>query len=313
MWIGICLATGLTAVFLISRALFLGEIESYPGDFRMAVIHILLSAYIASAYVYLLQAAKNSVVELEPVIEANPELRIDMDRAGTHLWWGLVIAGLMGILVGIYATNVTTIGSDPWDWQQTGFDTRWMRVLGPIIGWLAGCMLYVLAVESTRLSKLTDSILSFDLLDLDPYLPFITTGLTNALLVVGLVSVMALFLLEPGFFILMIQLFSVIAVFAWIGLMLPLRGIRRKIKQAKRQELEWCRQALKLARDELKTGRGSQQSLTEILSYKSMLEDIRNWPFDSPSLTRFALYLLIPIGSMFGGVLVERGMDFFFP
>lgn len=208
---------------------------------------------------------------------------------------------------------MTTIGSDPWDWQQTGFDTRWMRVLGPVIGWLNGCMLYVLAVESTRLSKLSDSILSFDLLDLEAYQPFIRMGLTNALLVMGLVSLLALFLFEPGFRLLMIQLFSVIAVFAWIGLILPIRGIRRRINGAKKKELDWCRQTLKLARDNLKTGQGGQQTISEVLSYRSMLEDIRNWPFDSPSITRFALYLLIPVGSMFGGAFVERGLDFFFP
>ena len=56
-----------------------------------------------------------------------------------------------------------------------------------------------------------------------------------------------------------------------------------------------------------------QQSIAEMVAYKTMIENIRNWPFDNPSLTRFALYLLIPIGSMIGGALVERGLDFFFP
>jgi hypothetical protein len=208
---------------------------------------------------------------------------------------------------------VTTFGSDPWSWQQTNFDARWMRVLGPFTNWWMGCILFVLVVESRRLSELSDSIHSLDLLDLGPYQPLIRQGLTNALLVIGIVSVLSLFLMEPGFLLLMIQVFSVFAVFAWVGLMLPLRGIRRKINSAKEEEQKWCRQALKSARNQLKSGSAEQQSIAELVAYRNMIENIRNWPFDSPSLSRFALYLLIPVGSMVGGALVERGLDLFFP
>ena len=95
--------------------------------------------------------------------------------------------------------------------------------------------------------------------------------------------------------------------------MLPLRGIRRKFRQEKERELDWCRQALRTSRAQLKSGLEHQPGIAEIMAYKNMIEDIRNWPFDNPSLTRFALYLLIPLGSIFGGALVERGLDFFFP
>jgi hypothetical protein len=279
----------------------------------MAIIHILLTAYTASVYAYLLMAARTSVDDLKPVIGSTPTLKTTIDRVGTHLWWGLVLAGLTGILGGIYATNMTTFGSDPWDWQQTKFDARWMRILGPFFNWWMGCILYVIVVESARLSQLSDSIQSLDLLNLSPYQPLIRQGLTNALLVIGLVSVLSLFLLEPGFLILMLQFFSGFAIFAWIGMMLPLRGIRKKINAAKEEELRWCQQALRSARDQLKSGSVDQQSIAEMVAYKTMIENIRNWPFDNPSLSRFALYLLIPVGSMVGGALVERGLDFFFP
>lgn len=293
--------------------LVVGDVSSSTGDYRMAIVHLLLTGYASTAYVILLQAARRSVEELRPVLDLTTDIQIIMDRAGTYGRWGLMAAGVSGVLIGLYATVVTTVGPEPWDWELTNFDARWMRVLGPIFGWWIGCMMYVLAVESSRLSQLSDSIRSLDLLDLQPYEPLIRLGLTNVLLLVGLASVLTLFLFEPGFAVLMIQVFCILAVFSWIGLMLPLRGIRRKIKESKQEELDWCRQSLKSARDELKTGADVQQSITEIIAYKAILEDIRNWPFDSPSLTRFALYLLIPVGSMFGGAFVERGLDFFLP
>lgn len=300
-------------MFVIGRVLSDAGANSTPGDFRLAIIHILLTAYTASAYAYLLTATIRTAHDLAPIVEHAPQGQSILDRVGKHLWWGLVLAGVFGVLIDVYATNATTIGSDPWDWRQNNYDSFWMRVLGPFMSWWMGCLLYVLVVESLRLSKLSASITSLDLLDLLPYKPLIRQGLTNALLVVGMSSVLSLFLLEPGYALLMIQILTVFAIFAWIGLMLPLRGIRKNIRIAKEEELDWCQQALKRARVQLKTSANDHQSIVEIAAYKSVIESVRNWPFDNPTLVRFALYLLIPIGSMFGGAIVERGLDIFLP
>ena len=93
--------------------------------------------------------------------------------------------------------------------------------------------------------------------------------------------------------------------------MFPLRGIRRKISVAKQQVLDWCTLKLKTARDELKSGVGEKNSITEIVAYQTMIENVRNWPFDNSTLTRFALFLLIPLGSWLGGAVAELGLDLF--
>ena len=93
--------------------------------------------------------------------------------------------------------------------------------------------------------------------------------------------------------------------------MLPLRGIRKKIQAAKKNELDWCGRALTIARDVLKSGTGEQRSFAEIMAYRTTIENIRNWPFDNPTLVRFSLYLFIPLGSWLGGAFVERGLDLF--
>ena len=232
-----------------------------------------------------------------------------LDSIGKFVWWRLLLAALFGVMVNIYATTVTTVGSDPWVWQAQNLEAKWMRVLGPLFcGWL-GCLQYVLVSESFRLSLLSKDIEAFDLLNLQPYQPLIKQGLTNVLVVVAATSIVALFLFEPGFDNLLIQLSIPLAVFAWIGLMLPLNGIRRKIKQAKAKELDWCNQALLESRTRFKAGAETKYSLAEVIAYKNLIEEIRNWPFENPTLVRFALYLLIPLGSMFGGAVFERGLD----
>jgi hypothetical protein len=305
-WIGVGIATVLLIVFLVSGNLF-GDVRSTSGDFRLAIIHILLSAYVPSAYVYLISVTKNVAQDMAPLFGHESS---GLNRIGSHVAWKLMLVGFIGALVDVYATTVTTVGDNPWIWQDQNFDARWMRILGPLFsGWIS-CLFYVLAVESWRLSKLSDDIGAIDLLDLLPYRPLIRLGLTNVLLVVGLASIFSLFLLEPGFATLVAQLSIPFLIFAWVGLMLPLQGIRKKIKIAKQQELDWCTQALMAARNQIKASKENNQGIAEIIAYKTLIENIRNWPFDNPTLARFALYLLIPIGSMFGGAFVERGLDF---
>ena len=142
-----------------------------------------------------------------------------------------------------------------------------------------------------------------------PYQPLIRQGLTNALLVFGMVSVLSLLGVESRYWPALVGFWISFTVLAWIGLMLPLRGIRRKFKATKNQELEWCRKSLKASRDALKSGSGDGLSIADTLAYQSLIESQRNLPFDNSILVRFSLYLLIPLGSWLGGAFVERGVD----
>ena len=45
------------------------------------------------------------------------------------------------------------------------------------------------------------------------------------------------------------------------------------------------------------------------LAWEARIESVREWPFDTPTLVRFALFLLIPLGSWLGGAVVERVVD----
>ena len=257
--------------------------------------------------------ARKSTHDLAPVARHTPEWQTIVARAGTHPRWLLPLVGAASYLViGVISTNTTTAeATDPWYWKGWSYDVYWHRATAVLFSWWAGCLFYVIVAESTRLSRLSGAIKSLDPLDLFPYQPLIRQGLINALLLIGLVSVLSLFLVESRYGPMLVTAWISCMIFSWISLMLPLRGIRRKIEVAKDQELTWCRQALKTARDELKSGTGVQQSIVEIISYKSLIENIRNWPFDNSTLIRFAVYLLIPIGSWFAGALVERGLDLF--
>jgi hypothetical protein len=311
-WIGIGFTAVLLGVFLAGRTVFDGTEDATPRDFRLAIIHILLAGYSASAYAYLLNVATRSARDLGVVVNPAPHIQTIIDRAGAHPWWALLLAGIAGNLgTGLITIQTTPDMANPWSWQMLNYDTRWHRGTSFAFSWWIGCSLYVIVAESARLSRLSSAIQSFDLMDLRAYQPLVRHGLTNALLVIGTASVLSLFLLESGYVSMLVGAWITSAIFTWIGLMLPLSGIRRRIKIAKGEELAWCHHALRIARDALKSGSASEHSIAEVVAYRSTIESIKNWPFDNPTLVRFALYLLIPLGSWFGGAFVERGLDLF--
>jgi hypothetical protein len=310
-WTGIVFTIALLVVFFAGRIIADGASDSAPSDLRIAITQILMMAYSASAYAYLLIAARKTTQDLSPVARDLPHWQTILDRAGKHPWWVLLLAGAASyLLVGVSVTNATTPAPvNPWEWQAWNYDVFWHRLTTVFFVWWAGCFCYVVVVESARLSSMSGDIESMDLLDMRPYQPLVRQGLTNALLVIGMVSVLSLLAVESRYVPVLVGFWIVFIVLAWIGMMLPLRGIRKKMRVAKSQELDWCRQSLRNSRDALKSGTGEKSSVADIMAYRTMIETMRTWPFDSPTLVRFALYLMIPLGSWLGGAFVERGLD----
>jgi hypothetical protein len=95
------------------------------------------------------------------------------------------------------------------------------------------------------------------------------------------------------------------ALFSALLLLLPVRGVRRAIAAEKKRELDWSTAELRRARE----GADGARPLADVLAWRSFVESVPEWPFDAPTLARFALYLAIPLGSWFGGALVDRMVD----
>ena len=82
------------------------------------------------------------------------------------------------------------------------------------------------------------------------------------------------------------------------------------IRNVKRDEMARLEPRVRQARDDALHGDVSTQGrLTDLLAYQDRVQSTPEWPFDSSTLLRFGLYLLIPVGSMVGGALVERVID----
>jgi hypothetical protein len=172
-------------------------------------------------------------------------------------------------------------------------------------------------IDMARLySEIGEQHMEVDLLDLGPVSYLTRHGLRIVLFLTGLTAVALIF---PTLFLLSVsRAFTVEMMVTWFcslavaiaAFVLPVRGLRRQIRARKAEELSSLRDKIRRNR-ELADGSGTESAeagarLPGLLAFEKRIESVREWPFDAPTLTRFFLYVAIPLGSWVGGALVER-------
>jgi len=179
-----------------------------------------------------------------------------------------------------------------------------------LLGWISGRGAYFLRAGIWQ--KPGPQRSDIDLLNLEDLYAYGRSGLRGAL-VWYIILAIAYPLILPGLGSALWVVLSVLPIHLWFGLMFlltPAREVRSLIRDVKREELARLEPLLRQARDDALTGDASTQGrLTDLLAYKTQVESTPEWPFDSSTLLRFGLYLLIPVASMVGGALVERVVD----
>jgi hypothetical protein len=318
----VALGLGITGTLLLGLLIQTIVLDRFPvifgpegslGDFRIAVVHFLLAGYFPCAYLYLLRGTRNTVHELDKVLEPADDAS-DLGSAAHIGVKALFVAGLIGVLLALFFALLTVEALwDPSAWTPEAW---WHRVLGPFIGLWFGWIVLAILFTSTRISRLADRIGSVDLLDLSPWSPFVNQGLLTALLIVGAVSIVSLFLLDPEQ-----RRWLVVAItvglclpLALLGLLLPVRGLRRRIRTAKGAELAWIRDSIRQSRTHLRDGSSdaSPGQMADLTAYQRLIKDVPEWPFRTSTLVQVLLYLLIPVASWIGGLLIENGLGYLF-
>lgn len=299
-WLGVAIAGGLSAVF-VAGELVLGRsalLESRPPgvdplrDVRLAFVIFLLAGYAPTAFLAVVRGTRRRVAALRPLFDpADATARALADGAGSYAAPGLRAAGLFGVAVALLLPLFAEGAEYAYRPSHWSVEVAWHRVLAPSAGWWVGRFLYAVLAESRRLSRLAARLPDLDLFDLRPLVCFARQGLSNTLLNVGFVSIFALLLFESGFG----AVFAVLGVMnlavSAAGLLLPVQGVHLRI------------------RAELAAPASTGARLADLLAYRAFVEGVREWPFDSSTLVRFGLTLLIPLGSWAGGAVVERVID----
>jgi hypothetical protein len=285
-------------------------------DFRVSLVMLVLVAYLPAAQLAGLRASRRAVDELRRLLHCSEDEFVALrGEMGSVHRLGYCCSAIAGLLISILAL----VAVEP-DWAADYGLLRHYpeaishRILGPLLGLLTGILIHSRISDSRRLSRLGRERVEVDLLDPRHLAPFARLGLKNALIFIGAISITLLFLADmgaaPGFVKVLVFLFLLLGAIATIGMVLPVLGIRDRIREVKREALEDCRERIRHTIDASQGGaRGEGTGMADLVAYRSLIEAVPEWPFNAPLLTRLLLYLAIPMGSWIAGAMVERGLD----
>ena len=323
------LGLGITGVLLVTFLAWQTAFGQWPGivdaaragalsrqptgtlrDFRIALIHVLLIGYLPAAFLAVIRGGRSTVFELKGALDCTEEECKALASSVRLSPAGLIVAGLIGLLIGFTTPYITPPVPDQlWNPQTWSPQVTWHRVLGPISTVWVLWLVYAVVAVSRRMSRLAAGLSSVDLLELRPLQPFTRQGLTNALLVLGYVSIAGLMVVtEEGFGLLGLIVGLATLLVSVATFLLPLRGVHARIRQAKTDELTWVDERILDQRASLKAGAGKETpgTLADLAAYRDLVQGVPDWPIGSSSYGRFALYLLIPVFSWAAAALVER-------
>ncbi len=186
-------------------------------------------------------------------------------------------------------------------------DASATMILFLLLGWFGGRFGYFLYAGIW--DKPGPQKSDVDLLNLENTYTAGRSGLRGALvwfIILAIAGLLSLPGLGSGLWVIL-PLFAINLGGGLMFLLAPAGEVRRLIRDVKREELARLEPLMRTARDDTLTPDASTQGrLTDLVTYKNQVESTREWPFDSSTLLRFGLYLLIPVASMVGGALVER-------
>ena len=324
LWLGIGISVSLVALLVISETL-LGRWElllvdeqfdplarvstGILRDLRIAIVHCLLVGYLPAALLHVLRNGKRTVARLQSALNCTREECERLARSIRLSKRGLFAATLIGFVLALLPPLIVEpVPEAPWNPASWNPEVAWHRVLGPLMGISLAWLTYAIVAVSMRMSRIAQKLSRIDLLDLSPLAPFAQQGLTNALLLVGTLSITALMMLETGFVVLLAVIGTGTLVLAVLALLAPVRGVQKRVREAKQQELDWTAAEITRLRAGLSGTQPERHSgdLADVIAYRMLIADVPEWPFTGSTYVRLTLYALIPLASWGLGVVAEE-------
>jgi hypothetical protein len=270
----------------------------------------LVTAYIAAASVVVRRGAARDFAALRNAARSTPEgwrgwVTRFTDRRGAR------VAAAVGALVGL---GINRIGSavGPFGDAPIWSGLFWWAALLNALLFANLAMLARHSLLEIRALRALGRRVPVSLLDRTALAPFVRAGVRSSvawLLGSSLATTLVLDVNSPSLVIVVIAATMALSVAA---LLLPSAGLNERLRAEKERELAWVRGEIARAREALArldaASREDAARLPALLAWETRVESASTWPFDTPTLLRFSLLLLIPIGSWLGGALVERAV-----
>lgn len=286
--------------------------ETARGRSGLLVSPIVGLVFVALPFV--VRGSEQDLAELRPVLPCTPaafdSLLAALRRGRPR---GIALAALLGFLGGQLVQQLVFGRLSLFlRGGSSGLDVgAWLAIT---VFWVVGGVNLAVIFANARLfSRLGADHVEVDLLDLRPLQPLARHGLRLALMwTVTLACFVPLWLNVRVEGVQTVGAVALVATAAWLSLA-PMWGVHRRIQALKTAELDRVQGAIRGDREALVGSRIASDrhtvSLVDLIAYKQLVASAREWPFDTPAVARFALYLLIPVAGWVGGALVERLLE----
>jgi hypothetical protein len=278
-------------------------------DIRLAIVHCLLIGYLPAAFLHVVRNGRRKVLALQGALDCTREECETLAASIRLSPRALVITGLVGFALAFTSPYmVPPVPPTPWNPSAWTPEVAWHRILGPAIFVWQLWLVYAVVTVSVRMSRIAKKLSHVDLLDLAPLAPFTHLGLTNALLLIGLLSIWSLMMLETGFGQIMILIGGTTLLMSALALLSPVRGVHQRILQSKGSELGWVTGQISKQRAVFQDSDAGRRSgeLADLVAYRSLIESVPEWPFTTSTYARLILYALIPLASWGFGIVAEE-------
>lgn len=324
MWLGISISGVLIIVLLATETLLgrwpamlvggeLDPLAKVTGgalrDVRIAIVHCLEIGYLPAAFIYVLQSGRRTVLELQGTLNCTRQECEALSASLRLSRRGLVITGAIGLTFALLTPYlVPPVPPSPWNPSNWNPEVAWHRILNPMTSIWAWWLGYAVVIVSVRMSRIAKKLNHLDLLDLSPLAPFTQQGLTNVLLLIGSLSIWSLMMFETGFGQIMVIIGFATLASTVFALIMPVRGVHKRIQQSKDAELYWVNTKISEQREVLQnpnTGR-PRSGMADLIAYKRLVEGVPEWPFTKSTYTHVVLYTLLPLASWGIGIIAEE-------
>jgi hypothetical protein len=187
--------------------------------------------------------------------------------------------------------------------------SSWAWSLGLFTAWCLGRSAVATFGVSREFSAIAAALPEVDLLDRRWLAPFASQALFSSLLWLLVPALWAVNLVDSPFLLVVPAVTALCAVVGTAALLLPTRGVRRRLAEAKERELAAVHAALRgddAALDASLLGRGpARPSVADLVAWARYVNELSSSPFTQATRLRFGLYLALPLGSWLGGALVD--------
>jgi hypothetical protein len=277
------------------------------------IVFAILIGYVPAASTYSRRAQLNGLRALRPALRCSDATLRELAR--DLLSFNTRMQRVIGALSAVISVIVTLADPSVERTRSVGdpalFWNLWQNALA---SWLAARLIVHELRVSRAFSRIGWEHTQVDLFNLRPLAAFVHRGLQGALAIILAISIFSLLFVigRAATSVPFVQGFVV--VIAVVALLLPVYGVHRRIVVEKLAQLERLSAGIRTAQEGV-LGPGADASpdgaarLSSLLALKGHIESVREWPFDLPTLARFALYVGIGLSSWLGAALVERFLD----